>query len=203
MTIAPGGEWGRTVPRPADLVVVSGDAALAAALTEQPTRPVAVEGGDLARTLGNRPIADRAELLALPLDLVEFRLDGGATRCAVAHLVVRSPAWAGAWWRGEVLAVMNAEFIGTWDVAPRGHPNDGRVEVFHCPASFGLRQRLAARRRLPTGTHVPHPQITTRSVKQGEWRFRRRRRVYADGVEVGSAMTLEITVLADAVTLHS
>ena len=27
------------------------------------------------------------------------------------------------------LAVMNAQWIGRWDVAPKGHPNDGMVEA--------------------------------------------------------------------------
>ena len=80
---------------------------------------------------------------------------------------------------------MNAEFIGEWDIAPRGHPNDGRAEVFDVDASMSVRERLAARRRLPTGTHVPHPKIRTRSIRSDVWQFERPLEVTVDGRRVG------------------
>ena len=48
------------------------------------------------------------------------------------------------------------------DVAPRAHPNDGRFDVVEVSAAMPARARLQAWRRLATGTHVPHPDITTR-----------------------------------------
>lgn len=210
MTIGRGEPWGREVPRPADLLVVDDDAALVDALTTQPTqptqmaRPVAVGGGDLARTLGSPSIAGRQILNELPIDLMQVRLDGGAhVVTACAHLVARSRWFRGSWWRGPALLVMNSEFRGRWDVAPRGHPNDGRVETFEVDATFGWRDRLAARRRVRIGAHVPHPAIRTRSVRAARWSFEAPLAVEADGRYLGTAMVIEVEVIADAATVHA
>jgi hypothetical protein len=203
MTIRRGDPWGRPVPRPAGLRVVDDDAALAAALADGTGQPTAVASGDLLRTLGNPSLVDRTQLGEFPIDLMEVRLDGGVTRTAVAHVVVRSPWWRGSWWTGAVIAVMNAEFHGAWDVAPRGHPNDGRVEVVEADASLSIRQRAAARRRLALGTHVPHPSIATRSIREHTWSFARPMCVAVDGRPAGRSTTLRVAVLPDAAVVHA
>jgi hypothetical protein len=100
---------------------------------------------------------------------------------------------------------MNAEFLGDWDVATRSHPNDGRADVTHCPGSFGLRDRIEARRRLPVGAHLPHPALDTSVVTQRRPRrieFSHRLTVFVDGVPVGKARTIEVTVRADAALVY-
>jgi diacylglycerol kinase family enzyme len=104
--------------------------------------------------------------------------------------------------RGPIVLVMNAEFIGEWDVAPRGHPNDGRVEVVEA-GDLRLRERMAARRRLPAAAHVPHPRIVTRSVRSARWTFAAPVEVRLDGVAAGTARTVAITVLPDAAVVHA
>jgi hypothetical protein len=208
MTITPGAPWGREVTRPVDLVVVEGDASLAAALSASDGRPVAAASGDLARTLGvtpQRPLQRHRDTVnELPIDLLEVRLDDAAEPVmACAHVIARAPLSRGSWWRGPILAVMNAEFIGAWDVAPRGHPNDGRVETFEVDASLSVRQRLAARRRLRSATHVPHPQIVTRSVRTATWQFASALDVIVDGRRLGRASTLAITVVPDAAIVYA
>jgi hypothetical protein len=209
MTIKPGQAWGRPVPRPPDLVVVHSDDELARAISQERASPIGVGGGDLARTLGVTP-SGAASLTSRPtvneylIDLLEVRLDGAEEPIlACAHVVARSPWRGGHWLRGRILVVMNAEFIGDWDIAPRGHPNDGRVEVVDVAASMTARERLAARRRLPTGTHVPHPSIATRSVRTGTWKFERPLDVVIDGRRSDRASTLSIDVLADAATVYA
>ncbi len=203
MTIKPGEPWGRTIDRPVDLVVVAGDPELARRLASRRDGddgpPVFAADGDFARTLGGPPIHGRLTVNELPVDLVDVALDGGvlsATACA--HVVIRNPWWRGGWWRGSVVVVMNAEYIGAWDVAPRGHPNDGRVEVFEVSSTFDVRQRLQARRRVRSATHVPHPGITTRAVRTASWTFRAPMSVTVDGRRIGSATGVEITVAPDA-----
>jgi diacylglycerol kinase family enzyme len=138
-----------------------------------------------------------------PIDLLEVRLDDGeASIVAVAHVVARSPLTRGGRLRGRILAVMNAEFLGTWDLAPRGHPNDGRVEVVEVDPSMSIRDRLHARGRLPTGTHVPHPSITTRSIRSASWRFEPALDVVVDGRRVGRASSMSIDVAADAASVY-
>lgn len=208
MTIRPGQPWGQPVARPSDLIVVPSDAELASALAHTPTSAVGVGGGDLARTLGVTS-ARAASLTAqdtvneYPIDLLQVRLDDADTPIvAVAHVVARSPRTRGGRLRGRIVAVMNAEFLGTWDLAPRGHPNDGRVEVVEVDPSMSIRDRLAARRRLPAGTHVPHPSISTRSVRTASWRFEPPLDVEVDGRRVGRASSMSIDVAADAATVY-
>jgi len=200
MTIRPDEPWGREVPRPDDLHVVADDRALAVELARSGARrAVAVASGDVMRTLGNPTLAGRATLNELPIDLIEFRLDDGdEPGHACAHLVVRSPWWRGGWLRGPILLVMNCEFRGEWDVAPRGHPNDGRVETFQIDTTFSVRDRLAARRRIRSATHVPHPAIATRSIRTTTWSFPAPMEVIADARTVGRARTLAVTVVPDA-----
>ncbi len=209
MTIKPGEAWGRTVPRPADLVVVHGDAELASALSSEQHSAIGVGSGDLARTLGVTPtraasLATRETVNELPIDLLHVRLDGADDALvACAHVVARTP-WSSGWWlRGRILVVMNAEFIGDWDIAPRGHPNDGRVEVVDVQPSMSARERLAARRRLATGTYVPHPRIATRSVRTGSWEFERPLDVVVDGRHAGRAATLSVDVISDAAIVYT
>jgi len=204
MTIRPDEPWGREVPRPDDLYVVADDRALAIELACAERRPVAVASGDVLRTLGNPALADRATLNELPIDLIEVRLDdSGESRHACAHVVARWPWWRGGWLRGPILLVMNCEFRGAWDVAPRGHPNDGRVESFQVEPTFGLRDRLVARRRIRTALHVPHPAIATRSIRMATWTFPTSMVVIADGHSIGPARTIAVTVVPDAGVLYA
>lgn len=203
MTISKGGDWGTTVPRPSDLRIASDDHDLARLLTDGSSQPTAVASGDVFRTVGSRPLTDRAEVLELPIDLLRVSLDDGAPVDVVAHVLARRPWRLGGWWRGEVLAVMNAEFVGEFDVAPRGHPNDGRAESFLVDAEMGLRQRWEVRRRLPSARHLPHPSIATRSIRSATWEFVRPLAIVADGHDLGTARRLTVEVVADAAVVYA
>ncbi len=204
MTISPRTPWGRQVERPEQLDVIHGDHELATALARRPPGAIGVGSGDLARTLGVTSSEIRPLVNELPIDLLEVRLDDAtAPVVACAHVVARSPWARGGAWRGRLVAVMNAEFIGAWDVAPRGHPNDGRAEVFDVDPSMSPRQRFFARRRLRTATHVPHPLISTRSIRSARWDFPRPVEVIVDGRRVGRCATLHVDVLADAAIVHA
>lgn len=200
MTIGRGGEWGRAVAPPAHVHVATADADVVRLLQDE-SASVMVAGGDLARTLGTPPPEPRDTVLELPIDLLEVTTDRGAA-VACAHVTVRS-AWSrGGWWHGPVIAVMNAQFVGDWDVAPRGHPNDGRAEIVEAN-DLTLRDRIEVRRRLPHGTHLPHPGITVRSLRAATWDFSRPRMVSIDGAASFPTRSLSITVLPDAaVILH-
>ncbi|MFK8025979.1 MAG: hypothetical protein AB8G26_18640 [Ilumatobacter sp.] len=203
MTIAKGEPWGEDVERPGDLRVAADDAELARLLADGSGTPTAVAAGDMARTIGARPIGDRTALLSFPIDLVHVRIDDHTEHVAVAHLVVRLPWARGGALRGPVLVVMNAEWIGDFEVAPRGHPNDGRVETLLGDPSLGLRQRLAIRTRLRNASHLPHPAITTRAVRQHDWSFEREMDVLIDGERVDRGRHVSVKVEADAAVLFA
>lgn len=190
MTIRRGEPWGSEVGRPADLLVVGSDADVAAAFSDAPARPVGVSGGDLHRSLG-APIA-RADAQRLPLDVLRVSADG-VDHVAVAHVVARR-----SWWRGRIVGAFNVDHLGPWNVAPRAHPNDGRMDVIEVDGAMPLRQRWQARARLPAGTHVPHPMISTRTASETSWSFDRPHGLWLDGRRVGDVSSLRVAVEPDA-----
>lgn len=194
MTVRPGEDWGNAATPPPSAARVAGDAALAAALASEPRRPIVLTGGDLHRTVG-RPGSAGAGL-RLPIDVLEAEV-GPATFRAVAHVVARLPGRFG-WWRGPLAAVMNAEFIGDWDVAPRAHPNDGKADLIRVDASMSVRQRWQAARRLATGGHLPHPEIAVSRRAQHTLELGRELAVYVDGVERARARSIVVRVVPDA-----
>jgi hypothetical protein len=174
-------------------VIVDGDRS-AGRLVEQawaagrPLPTVGLTGGDLRRALGGRRTADELRhddtVLSADIDVGSVVVDG--TRYAfVAHLVARDRLW-----RGPVFAVMNSEWLGNWIVAPRAHPGDGFFDMLD--ARLSISDRIEARRRLPTGTHVPHPSISVRRIANGPIDFGRRRRLYVDGELVGTAHSVRV-----------
>jgi hypothetical protein len=194
VTIRRGQEWGIAVPRPASLLVADGDAALARLVEADADGCYGLSGGDLFRSLGSPEQRDPVQ--RLPMDALAVGVDGREL-LAVAHVVARR-----GWWRGPLLAVMNADHVGEWNVAPRAHPNDGRADVLDVDAAMSLRDRWQARGRLPHGTHVPHPGIRVCAVSEGAWTFPAPARLWVDGVEIGHVAHLAVRVLPDHFEIH-
>lgn len=194
MTIKKGEAWGEPATPPAGAIDLDGDRAVSAAL-ERARRdgvefpPVVVSGGDLGRTLAaSTPPQNR-----FTVDVGEALVDG-VHHYFVAHAVARHS------WRDAVVA-MNAQWHGEWNLAPKGHPNDGRLDVTECKLQrFEWRK---VRARLESGTHVPHPRIETRSTKAVSFDFPKPRPVFLDGVEVGRAKSLALRVIPDALTVYA
>lgn len=197
MTIRRGEPWGESVAAPADLLLVDGDAAARAAVLGG-VRTLGLRRGDLARTLGGGA-ADRfsGAVVKAPVDLLHLTADGEST-VAVAHVVARR-----SWWRGPVVLAMNAQFLGHYDVAPRSHPNDGKVDVLTVATGMPLRMRWQARSRAVTGTHLPHPQLSMVQVAARREEFDRPLDVWVDGVRWRRARLLEIEVEPDALTVYA
>ena len=203
MTIKKGEDWGAVGPLPADAPIASTDAELAALFVphgvdglDGPEVVGLASGGDLARTLGGRATPAQlrdGERTLLPIDLTIVSVDGSPIVMA-ANLVIRS-----SWWRGSLSGAFNASHLGAWNVAPSGHPNDGRVDVLEADLSLG--DRWKARSRLPAGTHLPHPNISVRRLKRMQWDVDSARNVTIDGVSYGSPGTVALTVVPDAVTV--
>ena len=201
MTVRKGEAWGGPGALPADGVVVDSDLAARRVVTEarrsnRPIPALGLLGGDLARTCGATGREDRLrgpDAQTLPVDLGEVLVDG-ALHFFVAHLVARR-----SWWRGPVVAAMNAQFLGDWDVAPRSHPGDGRLDLVQADLAIG--DRWKARTRLRSGTHVPHPGISERRVKAVQLDLAPGTAVWLDGERVGEAKALSVRVVPDALTV--
>jgi hypothetical protein len=191
MTIRAGQDWGEPVEVPPDVVDVSRDDVAAERLGE--TRPVRLCGGDLWTSLGARTHGTGA--MRYPVDVLRVDADGRPL-VGIAHVVARR-----SWWRGPILAVMNTDRLGRWDVAPRAHPNDGRADVIEVDSGMSARARWQAWRRLPAGTHVPHPQLHNRRITDETWTFDRPRRLWVDGVARGTVRSLRVAVEPDGATV--
>ena len=201
MTIEKGADWGTKGPLPTNGVVVHSDAEARAVVTAarragEEIPPLGLLGGDLCRTVGGRGQearlhADGATRLIVDLGTV---LVDGRLQWFVAHLVTRR-----SWLRGPLFGAFNAQWLGPWDVAPRAHPGDGRLEIVEVTMSAG--DRLKARRRLPTGTHVPHPGIRIRRADAVQRDLPKGHAVWLDGERLGPAKTLSIRVEPDALRI--
>lgn len=199
MGVRRGEDWGGTGSLPPGAVIVSSDAEARDVVTEARREgreiPVlALLGGDLCRTLGGR--GDRARLDSpeathVTCDLGSVLCDG-RLHWFVAHLIARR-----SWWRGRVVAVMNAPLRGRWRVAPAGHPGDGRLDVLDADPDLATRIRI--RRRLGPGDHVPHPEIATRRTTAQTFTFEPRLDIHLDGMNVGRFGDIAVRVEPGAV----
>ncbi len=203
MPIGKGEPWGENGALPQHGRIATSDASASAGLPVdlEPDDfvPVGLVGGDLRTSLGGRSSERQlrqSDATRVTVDVGELTLDDGTVRRFVAHAVARRAGPLG-WWLGDIDAYMNASHIGRFDVAPRAHPGDGlldRVRAHHL--AFG--QRIQARKRLETGTHVPHPNIEVRRAKCFSDHFGSPRTIYADGVRIGRSRSVNITVLPGA-----
>ena len=197
MTIEKGRDWGEPGDLPAGARVVRSDRELRAAVEAHagPGSPiVGLAGGDLHATVGGPGARSRLAVggtMHLPIDVARVELDGEHHRF-VAHLVGHR-----GWWWGPVLIVANAQYVGPWNVAPRAHPGDGLLDAL-LVERMSVRDRLGARRRARTGSHVPHPSISVRRRGAHEWTFDRPLRIRLDGEDVGRARHIAVEVEPDA-----
>jgi len=198
VTIEKGRPWGEPGGLPTGGVVVGSDAEARAVVERarragDPLPALGLLGGDLCRTLGGT--GDESRLrgtggMRLPVDIGAVLADG-RLHWFVAHLVTRR-----GWWRGRIYAAMNAQFLGPWDVAPRSHPDDGLLDTLD--VDIGVGDRLKARGRLPSGTHVPHPGIVQQRVAAVQVELARPTPMRLDGIAVGAVRSLSIRVEPDA-----
>jgi hypothetical protein len=199
MTIRRGEAWGEPGALAVGAPVVDGDRPAATAVRSGAAE-VGVLGGDLHRTLGS-PRRSEGELrsgdaMRFPIDVIEVRAtraDGSVTdEVAIAHVMVRGRSL----WAGATLVVMNAAFWGDRNLGPRAHPNDGRLDV--TLGSLPWSDRRVARSRMPTGTHVPHPDLEQRRVRELNHELSRPRGLWLDGSPCGEIVALSVTCRPDA-----
>ena len=105
-----------------------------------------------------------------------------------------------AWFSGRATTVVvaNGQFLRGNDLVPRGHPGDGWAEV----QVYTLAPRRGAmRRRLPTGTHVPHPGVRSGQARRVEVEVAGPVPVEVDGRPQGRTGRLVVTLVPAAIRL--
>ena len=200
MTIEKGKEWGAPGPLPEHGVVVRSDAEAAAVLEEarrrgRPYPPLGLLGGDLCRTLGG--LGDEGRLrsvhaVTFPVDLGEALVDG-VLHLFVAHLVARDRLWR------DCFVAMNAQWRGPWNLGPRAHPGDAKLDTYR--ATLALGDLAKVRARLHHGTHLPHPRIRERRAGAVQVELDRPLTVEVDGVAVGRGRRISVRVEPDALSV--
>jgi hypothetical protein len=196
VALTPGCDWGEPAEAPQSVWTADGDRALSRALETGVAGPYRVTGGDLARTIGcHRPRMADAPWRSVPVDVIHIDTEHGHAQ-AVAHVLLR-----GLWWKGPVTFIANAEFRGTWDIAPRAHPGDGLLDLIEMAGTMSLRARIQAWQRVKSGTHLPHPDLRSRQVTVATWRFARPQRIWVDGSYWQKATEVHVKVLPAALSL--
>lgn len=182
------------------------------------------EPGGLAATVG-LPIAHRSPAgprRALLLDVLLVRVEAPPRTqegdlVVVSGLEVGAPITRAAWRHrlraGRVviddqapldtgaasIVVMTGEWLGQADANPRSHPGDGVAEVYLIDVPRV--QRRAMRKRLASGTHLPHPDIVRRTGARVRIEMAAPTGIRTDGADAGKASALEVELLAGAFRL--
>ncbi len=178
--VAKGEPWERPAAGPATWHVEGDDAALAAAVRDQPGARVGFRPdprSDLARALGVhtapsgpaegtlelavdalRVTADERELFAVNMVVVGTAPDRTGWLTGAPDLRVEVDGRVAHDGPATTVVIANGQYLRGNDVVPRGHPGDGRAEVQVYSVARG--QRSGVRTRLPQGVHLPHPDIT-------------------------------------------
>jgi hypothetical protein len=198
MTLEKGVSWGVSGTVPHGSARADSDAEVARAASSE---AVIVTGGDLHRGVG-QPRAKNSgdDCMLLPIDAMEIVVTSPSGETSVRHAVAHVCVGRFGTRRGFA-GLVNAGFVDGLNLAPRGHPGDGRVELVIFDESVPWRQRRLARKRAQTGSHVPHPSIHLSAV--GEWTRERAKgeALYIDGCMVESWSKIEVTVLPGHVVI--
>ena len=195
MTIRKGEDWGR-VEMVSQVVTAQGDGELAS-LVKCESEALEVRSGDTWASVGGPgPICPPTRVLQLPFDAVEV-IFNAKSHVAYSSVVVRSPWRRGGWLRGQLWLVSLTGVYRARNVAPRAHPNDGRIDVIHCDASMSLRDRCQAWRRALVGDHLPHRHVSVARVPDASVSSRRDVVVVIDGRRIGTTQSVQMRVLVD------
>ncbi len=214
MTIRKGQPWGTEGPVARDVPRARDDASLALLVHNRlghghldhsnsgsDAFVARVASGDLLATVGGTasepalhesPLTMTSQLL--PMDLGYVRLDEGPERPFVAHVLAHARGW-----RGQCMVVMNGAWYGDWYLGPRAHPNDGLLDV--TVGELAFRDRMMAKKRVKSGTHLPHPNLEVRRVASMVQTLERPTPVRIDGVLAGNARHIEVRLDSDAFVL--
>jgi len=195
--IAKGEPWGAPGPLPEGGVTVGSDAEASTVLRQaradrRPFPALGLLGGDLCHTLGGGGGGRVLQGVRFTVDLGEALLDG-RLHLFVAHMVARTRLWTRAF------VAMNAQWVGSWNLGPRAHPNDGLLDTYDIRLARG--QLLPVRSRLHHGAHLPHPGIKERRSAAVQIELERPLPVHLDGVTVGPARVISVRVQPDALTV--
>jgi YegS C-terminal NAD kinase beta sandwich-like domain len=213
-----GQPWGHPASAPPDVELSGEDVDLAAVVARHRGALVRFRPSprsDIARALGLG--ADASGTTEVALDSLVIEVDALGDTTAVNAVVVGRPpdrlGWTTRktpmsirvdgrpWFTGEATTavVASGQFLRGADLVPRGHPGDGwaEVQVYTVPRN----ERRAMRRRLASGTHVPHPFIKAGRARHVEIEIDRAVPLEVDGRARGTTQRLAVDLVPEAIRL--
>lgn len=190
MTIEKGKPWGSPCSVPAHRIVVESDSELADCAAEV---PVSLNGGDVWKSLGSPAVpAVGMTGTKVNVDAIVITIDNEGNIRAASSIEI------GSWHkRGRYICIANSSFVKEKNIAPRAHPNDGSLDYLEIDETMSWRQRWSASRRARTGTHIPHPQITTKRVKDIQIDRQHSEVLRIDGIQVNEWQSIRVQIDSD------
>lgn len=206
MTIKRGQDWGQLVERPDRLHIFDDDSSFGSFLSDNraldwSSMNFAILKSEAARDLGlSGARTDSSQMLRTSFDLIEVQAQVGDLR--ITRFLVGQAVLGNGFFRGRTVGVFNVSFHAGRDWAPRAHPNDGKMDVVEFAKDMKFAQRFAAYRKLKTGSHLPHPDISYHQSNQYQFDDLRATRLTVDSLDLGAVKTCTFQVIVDAVTLY-
>lgn len=199
MTIRKGEEWGTRITAPEEIVHIDSDAAIA---QSERFQVMSLLSGDMFNALGCPQIVkpgSSCTLLEIDAFQCEITLRNGNVYKELASSCIEIGSF-----RPQIghqlryVCISNAGIVRGRNLTPRAHPNDGVLDVLEVSHAMSFRHRLQAFRRAATGTHIPHPDISTNRGAECEFLNERlRENLRIDGVKISSWLNVRVTVLPD------
>jgi len=207
MTIRKGQDWGERVETPTDLLVFTDDSSANTYLKEvfangRELQSIAILNSNLARVFGlNGATIGSTTMLRTRLDLIEVSYVLLSSQTAkmnyLGNAIIRN-----GWLRGAITGVFNSSFIGSWDCAPKAHPNDSKLDVVSIDQSMSVRQRLTAKRLVKLGSHLPHPKIGYKQTENFKINLQEPAHLFVDSIDLGMVRQCDFRVISDALSLY-
>lgn len=150
--------------------------------------------GQLAHSLGAswipRVTAKNCVILKVDQIMVKATTSDGE----IFHFNAISDFTFGNYWHGQYSVVTSTGWSGGVEVCPRAHPGDGVLDHLEVDSAMPLRQRIRARRKMRSGTHLPHPSL--RVSRSADFMLAGPRLLTIDGVARGKYAQVECAVQA-------
>ena len=150
---------------------------------------IKLESGNIFRTLGGRENTNEhssAENTMCEIDLGIVCFQGQEVLFA-SHCSIRR-----SYFSTKGVLVMNSQFYKNRNLSVRGHPSDGKLEMI--TSRLSIRQYLLATKKSESGSHLPHPDIDTKSAATHTISNERELRIYCDGRLAGCGKDVTIGV---------
>ncbi len=155
---------------------------------------VKLQSGNIYRTLGGNQTTEPSDTTSgtiCKIDLGYVNFDNEkiyfASHCSIRE---RRSSTKG-------LLIMNAQWYKKRRVAIRAHPSDGKLDLIY--SNLNLSQYYLAAKRSESGSHLPHPDLRTKSLTSETIEFPRQMRIFVDGFLVGRSSKIMIGVAHRAI----